>query len=118
MHRRSATVRPGEHDVRVSDNRDPNHSADLAAFSVIRAMLPSRLDGTEAVRADVEHIVNNLEQRFGRDAVITLVGNLALKALWPIEQRAERAGTTAGAELDADEQRALALLDQDRRDKQ
>lgn len=32
-----------------------------------------------------------LERRFGRDAVVTLIGSLARKALWPIEEHAVEA---------------------------
>ncbi len=48
--------------------------------------------------------------------MVTLIGSLGLKALWPLEQQAGQSGTTAAAELDADEQRALAMLDRHRRD--
>lgn len=99
----------------MSDPGGPNASADLAAFSVMRVHLRSRTEGTEAVRSDVRGIIDHLEERFGRDAVITLVGSLAMKALAPFEDHARRAGTEVSAELDADEQRVLALLDEHRR---
>lgn len=102
----------------VTDASDPSRSADLAAYSVMRAVLPSRSEGTEATRADIRRIVDDLEQRFGPDAVVTLVGSLALKALWPIEQQAQRCVTSVAAELDAEEQRVLAMLDQDRRERE
>ena len=97
----------------MTDARDLDSSAELAAYSVMRAVLPSHTRGTEAVRSDIEDILEDLREHFGDGAAAVLIGNLALRALRPLEQRAEQSATTAAAELDAEEQRVLVALDRD-----
>lgn len=95
----------------MSDDRDVGVSADLAAYSVMRALLNARdAAGRSDDRAhrDVARVIDDLEQGLGRDAVFAVIGSLALRALRPIELRAETSGTEPEAELAAEEQRTLA----------
>jgi len=72
------TVGPGEHYEPVTDARDPNRSADRPAYSAMRAVLPSRSQGIEAVRADIEHIVDEVEVVVVGAGLVGLTAALAL----------------------------------------
>jgi hypothetical protein len=94
-------------------DRDASTAVDLACYSIMRALLRTRYGaGVESARPDIQRVVADLEARFGRDRVMTLVGSLGLKALFAIEQDAKRFGHTAEKEIDAEEQRALAMFDE------
>lgn len=62
----------------MTDARDPNRSADRPAYSAMRAVLPSRSQGIEAVRADIEHIVDEVEVVVVGAGLVGLTAALAL----------------------------------------
>jgi hypothetical protein len=102
--------------MRVVSNRrrDPSTATDLACYSVMRAILRAQDadDDLHAARSDIERVVRELVDRFGPGIITELVGTLDLKALAAIRRDADRFGVTPSVEIDEEEQRTLAILDE------
>ena len=102
--------------MRVVSNRRPDASTatDLACYSVMRAILRAQdaEDNLHAARPDIERVVRELVDRFGSGIITELVGSLGLKALAAIRRDADRFGVSPSVEIDEEEQRIFAILDE------
>jgi hypothetical protein len=92
----------------VSDrHQDASTAADLACYSVMRAILRAQEadDDLHAARPDVERVIRELINHFGPGAITDLVGSLGLKALTAIRRNADQLGVNPLVEIDEEEQR-------------
>ncbi len=99
----------------VSDrHRDASAAADLACYSVMRAILRAQEadDDLHAARPDIERVVRELIDHFGPGVITELVGSLGLKALAAIRRDADQVGVNPLVEIDEEEQRILAIPDE------
>lgn len=102
--------------MRVVSSRpqDASAAADLACYSVMRAILRAQQADHDlrAARPDIERVVRELIDHYGPGAITELVGSLGLKALAAIGRDIDKLEVNPLAKIDQEEQRILANLDE------
>jgi hypothetical protein len=92
-------------------HRDASTAADLACYSVIRAILRAQEadDDLHAARPDIERVIRELIDHFGPGVTTELVGSLGLKALAAVRHDADQSGVNPVDKIDEEEQRILSI---------
>jgi hypothetical protein len=98
----------------VSTPREASAAADLACYSVMRAILRARdaHQDVHAARPDIERVIRELIDHFGPGSITELVGSLGHKALAAIGRDADHSALDTAGVIDAEERRILAMFDE------